>query len=207
MRSILDCDGQDSSIQAKNVQGLDGYNCLKMTRIILFNKPYLVLCQFTDPARRRSLADYIPVPGVYAAGRLDYDSEGLVILTDSGRLQYAISDPHNKLSKTYWVQVEGIPAEDALAKLEKGITLRDGPTRPAVVRRLPEPDLWPRTPSIRYRMNIPTTWLEISITEGRKRQIRRLTAAIGYPTLRLVRVSIGEWELGMLAPGEWREVE
>ena len=178
-----------------------------MSPLLLFNKPYLVLCQFTDPAGRRSLADYIPVPDVYAAGRLDYDSEGLVILTDSGRLQYAISDPHNKLSKTYWVQVEGIPAEDALAKLEKGITLRDGPTRPAVVRRLPEPDLWPRTPSIRYRMNIPTTWLEISITEGRKRQIRRMTAAIGYPTLRLVRVSIGEWELGMLAPGEWREVE
>ena len=178
-----------------------------MTRIILFNKPYLVLCQFTDSAGRHSLAEYIAVPGVYAAGRLDYDSEGLVILTDSGKLQYAISDPDNKLPKTYWVQVEGFPTEEALVKLEKGVTLNDGPTRPARVRYLPEPDLWPRTPPIRYRKNIPTTWLEITITEGRKRQVRRMTAAIGYPTLRLVRVYVGEWELGILGPGEWREVK
>jgi 23S rRNA pseudouridine2457 synthase len=177
-----------------------------MPRTILFNKPYLVLCQFTDPAGRRTLADYISLPGVYAAGRLDYDSEGLVVLTDSGKLQHSISDPQNKLPKTYWVQVEGLPTEPALMKLENGVTLKDGPTRPARIVPIPEPEIWPRNPSIRYRKNIPTSWWEITITEGRKRQLRRMTAAIGYPTLRLVRVTVGEWKLGTLEPGEWREV-
>lgn len=177
-----------------------------MTRLILFNKPYLVLCQFTDRAGRPTLADYIPVKGVYAAGRLDYDSEGLVLLTDDGRLQARIADPRHKLPKTYWVQVEGIPAEDALQKLCAGVTLNDGPTRPARARLIPEPTLWPRLPPIRFRREIPTAWLEIVLTEGRKRQVRRMTAAVGHPTLRLVRVAVGEWRLGDLQPGEWRAI-
>jgi len=176
-----------------------------MARLILFNKPYLVLSQFTDPEGRPTLADYIPVKDVYAAGRLDYDSEGLVILTDSGPLQYSVTDPHNKLPKTYWVQVEGIPADEALAKLAAGVTLKDGPTLPAEVRRMDEPDLWPRNPPIRFRKEIPTRWLELTIVEGRKRQVRRMTAAVGLPTLRLVRISVGTWKLGRLKPGEWRE--
>jgi len=176
-----------------------------MSRLILFNKPYLVLCQFTDPAGRPTLADYISVPGVYAAGRLDYDSEGLVLLTDDGRLQSRIADPRHKLPKTYWVQVEGTPAEDALQKLRAGVTLTDGPSRPAKARIIPEPALWPRHPPIRYRKEIPATWLEIVISEGRKRQVRRMTAAVGHPVLRLVRVAVGEWRLDELQPGEWRE--
>ena len=177
-----------------------------MSHIILFNKPYLVLCQFTDLAGRRTLADYISIPGIYAAGRLDYDSEGLVILTDSGKLQHFITDPPNKLPKTYWVQVEGSPTDAALHKLEGGVILKDGLTGPAQVRGIPEPDLWPRNPPIRFRKNIPTSWLEVIITEGRKRQVRRMTAVISHPTLRLLRVAIGNWELGTLAPGEWKEV-
>jgi 23S rRNA pseudouridine2457 synthase len=176
-----------------------------MTRLLLFNKPYLVLSQFTDPEGRPTLADYIPVKDVYAAGRLDYDSEGLVILTDSGPLQYSVTDPHNKLPKTYWVQLEGIPADEALAKLAAGVTLKDGLTLPAQVRCMDEPDLWPRNPPIRFRKEIPTSWLELTIVEGRKRQVRRMTAAVGLPTLRLVRVSVGTWKLGRLKPGEWRE--
>jgi 23S rRNA pseudouridine2457 synthase len=176
-----------------------------MSRLILFNKPYLVLCQFTDAEGRPTLADYIPVREVYAAGRLDYDSEGLVLLTDDGRLQSRIADPRHKLPKTYWVQVEGVLAEDALRKLRAGVTLNDGLTRPAQARIIPEPALWPRDPPIRYRKEIPTTWLEIVISEGRKRQVRRMTAAVGHPTLRLVRVAVGEWGLGKLQPGEWRE--
>ncbi|KAF0107727.1 MAG: 23S rRNA pseudouridine synthase [Anaerolineaceae bacterium] len=185
-----------------------------MSRLILFNKPYLVLCQFTDPSTgsgqaaegRPTLADYIPVKDIYPAGRLDYDSEGLVLLTDSGKLQYSISDPQNKLPKTYWVQVEGIPTDEALAKLARGVTLNDGPARPAQVRQIAEPKLWPRNPPIRFRKEIPTSWLELVITEGRKRQVRRMTAAVGFPTLRLVRVAVGEWELGDLKPGEWKDV-
>lgn len=164
----------------------------------------MVLCQFTDTSGRATLADFIPVQGVYAAGRLDYDSEGLVILTDSGKLQHDISDPVKKLPKTYWVQVEGSAAPDDLTPLQKGLLLKDGPTGPAPARIIPEPSLWPRTPPIRYRETIPTTWLEIRLTEGRKRQVRRMTAAIGFPTLRLVRVAIGEWKLGTLRPGEWK---
>jgi 23S rRNA pseudouridine2457 synthase len=177
-----------------------------MPRLILFNKPYLVLCQFTDSENRPTLADYVSVKGVYPAGRLDYDSEGLVLLTDDGRLQARISDPQNKLPKTYWVQVEGIPTDEALTKLARGVTLNDGPTRPAQVKRMDEPNLWPRNPPIRFRKEIPTSWLELVITEGRKRQVRRMTAAVGFPTLRLVRVAVGEWKLGDLKPGEWKEV-
>jgi len=178
-----------------------------MSHIILFNKPYLVLCQFTDPGGRITLSDFIQMPGVYAAGRLDFDSEGLVILTDSGKLQHAITDPQNKLPKIYWVQVEGIPTEAVLLRLEKGVVLKDGLTGPAQVKHIREPVLWSREPPIRYRKNVPTAWLEIRLTEGRKRQIRRMTAAIGHPTLRLIRVAIGEWRLGMLKPGEWTEVK
>ena len=176
-----------------------------MARLILFNKPYLVLSQFTDPEGRPTLADYIPVKDVYAAGRLDYDSEGLVILTDDGPLQNSVTDPHNKLAKTYWVQVEGLPTDEALAKLRAGVTLKDGPTLPAQAERTGEPELWPRTPPVRFRKEIPTSWIELTIMEGRKRQVRHMTAAVGFPTLRLVRISVGTWKLGKLKPGEWRE--
>jgi 23S rRNA pseudouridine2457 synthase len=176
-----------------------------MPRLILFNKPYLVLSQFTDPEGRPTLADYIPVKEVYPAGRLDYDSEGLVLLTDAGKLQDTIADPRNKLPKTYWVQVEGVPTDEALAKLAAGVALKDGLTRPAQAQRMDEPALWPRNPPVRFRKEIPTSWLELTIVEGRKRQVRRMTAAVGFPTLRLVRVQVGTWELGRLKPGEWRE--
>ncbi len=176
-----------------------------MPRLILLNKPYLVLCQFTDAEGRPTLADYVPVGGVYPAGRLDYDSEGLVVLTDSGGLQHRLTDPDQKLPKTYWVQVEGTPGEAALERLRDGVTLADGPTRPARAQRIDEPDLWPRDPPIRFRKSVPTAWLEVVITEGRKRQVRRMTAAVGHPTLRLVRMAVGEWQLGELKPGEWRD--
>lgn len=175
-------------------------------RLILFNKPYHVLCQFTDQGGRATLADYISVPDVYPAGRLDYDSEGLLILTNAGRLQHLITDPQHKLPKTYWVQVEGIPNRSALHQLAQGVRLRDGWTRPADVQLIDPPAVWPRYPPIRERRHIPTSWLKISITEGRNRQIRRMTAAVGSPTLRLIRQAIGPWELGDLAVGEWREV-
>jgi 23S rRNA pseudouridine2457 synthase len=177
-----------------------------MARLILFNKPYGVLCQFTDAAGRRTLADFIPVADVYAAGRLDFDSEGLVVLTDDGALQRRISDPRHKLPKTYWVQVEGIPDERALRRLERGVRLKDGMTMPAKVRVIEPPDVWPRTPPIRERRRIPTTWLSITLNEGRNRQVRRMTATVGFPTLRLIRQAVGPWRLGQLQPGEWREV-
>lgn len=180
-----------------------------MTRLILFNKPYGVLPQFTDAGGtppRPTLADYIDVPGVYPAGRLDRDSEGLLLLTDDGRLQARIADPRFKLPKTYLVQVEGDPDDAALAPLRKGVVLADGPTRPAEVERIAPPDLWPRDPPIRVRANIPDTWLRLTIFEGRNRQVRRMTAAIGFPTLRLVRWSVGDWTVAELAPGAWREI-
>jgi len=177
-----------------------------MARIILFNKPYGVLCQFTDARGRRTLADYIDVPGVYAAGRLDFDSEGLVVLTDDGALQRRISDPRHKRAKTYWAQVEGIPDERALRRLARGVRLRDGLTKPARVRLIGAPDIWPRTPPIRERRRIPTSWIELTLTEGRNRQVRRMTAAVGFPTLRLIRAAVGEWRVGEIEPGEWMEI-
>ena len=173
--------------------------------LIAFNKPFNVLCQFTDSAGRRTLADFVKVNGVYPAGRLDYDSEGLLLLTDDGKLQQRIAEPRHLTKKTYLVQVERSPDAAALALLRRGVQLRDGITAPAVASVVEQPDwLWPREPPIRYRRNIPTAWLEITLTEGRNRQVRRMTAAAGYPTLRLIRVAIGEWSLDGLQPGEWR---
>ena len=174
--------------------------------IILFNKPYGVICQFSDDGKHPTLKDYIPVPGVYAAGRLDTDSEGLLILTDDGKLQHRLSHPRHKQPKTYWVQVEGIPTETALNQLRKGVDLGDFVTRPAKVRIMDEPPaLWPRTPPVRFRKNIPTSWIELVIEEGKNRQVRRMTAKVGFPTLRLIRFAIGPWSLNGIAPGEWRE--
>jgi 23S rRNA pseudouridine2457 synthase len=178
-----------------------------MPRALILNKPYGVLCQFTDGEGRATLKDFVNIAGVYPAGRLDRDSEGLVVLTDDGRLQAAISDPRHALEKGYWVQVEGRPSEEGLASFRNGLTLSDGPTRPARIRCIEEPAaLWPRNPPIRFRREIPTTWLEVVIAEGRNRQVRRMTAAVGLPTLRLIRFRIGPWNLGSLAPGEWRKV-
>jgi 23S rRNA pseudouridine2457 synthase len=174
--------------------------------IILFNKPYNVLCQFTDKEERKTLSDYIPIKNVYAAGRLDYDSEGLVILTDDGKLQHIISVPKNKMPKTYWVQIEGVPDDAALNKLRSGVLLKDELTKPAKVRIVKEPKIWERIPPIRERKNIPTSWIELTINEGRNRQVRRMTAAVGYPTLRLIRYSIGEWTIDILKPGEYRKI-
>jgi len=181
-----------------------------MARIILFNKPFGVLSQFTDSSTASSpsptLSGFIPVPGVYPAGRLDKDSEGLMVLTDDGRLQARITSPKARTEKTYWAQVEGLPDEAAIEALSKGVKLKDGMTRPAKVRRMDAPaDLWPRTPPIRVRAAIPDCWLKITITEGRNRQVRRMTAAMGYPTLRLIRARVGRWSVDGIAPGEWRE--
>lgn len=180
-----------------------------MARLILFNKPFDVLSQFTDrksPTERPTLSAYIDVPGVYPAGRLDRDSEGLLLLCDDGRLQAKIADPRFKMAKTYLVQVEGEPEEKALDALRKGITLKDGLTAPATVERTQEPDLWPRNPPIRTRKAIPVSWIRMTIREGRNRQVRRMTAAVGHPTLRLVRWAVGEWNLTGIAPGEWAEI-
>lgn len=177
-----------------------------MARLILFNKPHGVLSQFTDEGSGRpTLAQYINLPGVYPAGRLDRDSEGLLLLTDDGRLQARISDPKFKKPKTYLAQVEGIPDDAAIAALAQGITLKDGPTRPATVARIASPELWPRVPPVRYRKTVPDSWIEITLTEGRNRQVRRMTAHVGHPVLRLVRWRIGDWTLDGLAPGAWRE--
>ena len=173
-----------------------------MAKIILLNKPFNVLCQFSDKEGRATLADYISDSGVYPAGRLDYDSEGLVVLTDDGRLQHQISHPQRKLEKTYWAQVEGEPTAEALDILRNGVTLNDGSCRPARVTLMAEPAVWPRTPPVRFRKAIATTWLEFAITEGRNRQVRRMTAAIGCPTLRLIRVQIGQWSIDGLESGQ-----
>lgn len=175
-----------------------------MARLLLFNKPYGVLTQFTDAKGRETLAQYIDRPGVYPAGRLDRDSEGLLLLTDDGQIQHQITHPLHKLPKVYWVQVEGEPDQPALQALREGVTLNDGRTRPAKVKVIPEPPLWPRNPPVRERKSVPTTWLELTITEGRNRQVRRMTAAVGHPTLRLVRARIGTWSLDQLQPGEYR---
>jgi len=174
--------------------------------LILFNKPFNVLCQFTDKEGRKTLSDFISIINVYAAGRLDYDSEGLIILTDDGKLQNIISDPTHKLVKTYWVQVEGTPNEKSLDILRNGVVLKDGKTKPAEAKLISEPKIWERIPQVRQRKNIPTSWIELKITEGKNRQVRRMTAAVGYPTLRLIRYSIGDWHINQLKPGEWREV-
>ena len=176
--------------------------------LIAFNKPYNVLSQFTDrgtaESTRRTLSDFIDMPGVYPAGRLDLDSEGLLLLTDDGRLQARIADPQFKLPKTYLVQVEGDVTEAALAALRRGVALKDGPTRPAEAERIADPALWPRNPPIRVRKNIPDCWIRLTIREGRNRQVRRMTAAVGHPTLRLVRWRIGDWAIDGLAPGAWQ---
>ncbi len=185
-----------------------------MSRLILFNKPYGVLPQFTDAgvaggeggSPRPTLSDYVGVPGVYPAGRLDMDSEGLMLLTDDGRLQARISDPKFKMAKTYLVQVEGDVAADALALLRRGVQLKDGMTLPAEAERIEAPDLWPRDPPIRVRLSVPDCWVQLTIREGRNRQVRRMTAAVGHPTLRLVRWAIGDWTVERLALGEWREI-
>ena len=176
-----------------------------VSRLICFNKPYGVLSQFTPEGRWRGLKDFIDIPGVYVAGRLDADSEGLLLLTNDGQLQARISDPRHKMEKTYWVQVEGLPDEVALEALRQGVLLNDGPTRPARARRMPPPDaLWERDPPVRFRQSIPTSWLELVISEGRNRQVRRMTAAVGHPTLRLIRAAIGPHTLQGLAPGALR---
>lgn len=175
------------------------------TRLICFNKPYGVLSQFTPEGRWRGLKDFIDVPGVYVAGRLDADSEGLLLLTNDGQLQARISHPRHKMEKTYWVQVEGTPGDAALLSLRQGVQLNDGLTRPARVRAIPAPaGLWERDPPVRFRQSIPTSWIELVITEGRNRQVRRMTAATGHPTLRLIRAAIGPYSLEGLAPGTYR---
>jgi len=174
--------------------------------IVLFNKPFNVLCQFTDKEGRKTLSDFVKIKNIYAAGRLDFDSEGLVILTNDGKLQHLISNPEYRLEKTYWVQVEGIPSEESFNKLRKGILLKDGLTKPAKAKLIDTPKIMERNPPIRERKNIPTNWIELIITEGKNRQVRRMTAAIGHPTLRLIRYSIGDWNIDNIKPSEYRIV-
>lgn len=181
-----------------------------MATLILFNKPFRVLSQFTDDKgspdgdRRATLADWITNSAVYPAGRLDFDSEGLLLLTDDGHLQHCITSPQQKMPKTYWVQVEGEVSNAALDMLREGVELKDGKTRPASVSSIEPPDIWPRTPPVRHRESVPTSWIKMTITEGRNRQVRRMTAAVGFPTLRLIRYGIGNWTLDGLAPGEFK---
>ena len=179
-----------------------------MTTVILFNKPYGVLCQFTSTSGRPCLKDYVPVRDVYPAGRLDTDSEGLLVLTGDGALQARIAEPRRKLAKTYWAQVEGLPTAEALRTLAGGLDLGDFVTRPSTVKHIDQPvGLWPRNPPIRARLRIPTAWLELKLEEGKNRQVRRMTAKVGLPTLRLIRWAVGSWTLDGLAPGQWREAD
>jgi 23S rRNA pseudouridine2457 synthase len=176
--------------------------------LIAFNKPFGVICKFSQEPGRRTLADFVAVANVYPAGRLDTDSEGLLLLTDDGALQARIADPRHKLAKVYWAQVENVPTEDALAALRRGVDLAEFVTRPAGARLIDEPaSLWPRDPPIRYRAKIPTAWLELTLREGKNRQVRRMTARVGFPTLRLVRASVGRVSLDGLAPGQWRQID
>ncbi|WP_198264102.1 pseudouridine synthase [sulfur-oxidizing endosymbiont of Gigantopelta aegis] len=182
-----------------------------MSKLILFNKPYNVLCQFTDTdeqhaSSRENLSDYINIKKVYPAGRLDRDSEGLLLLTDSGALQHQIAHPKHSKEKSYWVQVDGAIDEQALKQLCQGVRLKDGLTKPAKARIISEPEIWPRIPPVRFRKDIPTTWIELSISEGKNRQVRRMTAAVGFPTLRLIRHRIGQWQLDTMQPGEYRKL-
>ncbi|WP_082768739.1 pseudouridine synthase [Paraglaciecola hydrolytica] len=181
-------------------------NVTSPRRIVLFNKPFNVLTQFTDQAGRQTLKDFIPIENIYAAGRLDRDSEGLLVLTNDGKLQHQLASPLTKTAKTYWVQVEGIPDLPAIQALQNGVELNDGMTKRAKIVQIDEPQLWQRDPPVRFRQAIPTSWLAITLTEGRNRQVRRMTAHVGYPTLRLIRYSIGDWNIEGIANGHYREV-